>query len=62
MGGGIWSMHFVAMLAFSIPGLEVGYDLRLTLLSLALPPLPGRVEAKPCSSMQRPIHHTQRYM
>lgn len=37
MGGGIWSMHFVAMLAFSIPGLEVGYDLRLTLLSLALP-------------------------
>ncbi|MBE7199154.1 MAG: sensor histidine kinase, partial [Parafilimonas terrae] len=31
MGGGIWSMHFVAMLAFSLPGLEVGYDLRLTL-------------------------------
>ena len=37
MGGGIWSMHFVAMLAFSLPGLEVGYELRLTLLSLALP-------------------------
>ena len=37
MGGGIWSMHFVAMLAFSLPGLEVGYDLRLTLLSLMLP-------------------------
>ena len=37
MGGGIWSMHFVAMLAFSLPGLEVGYDLRLTLLSLVLP-------------------------
>ncbi|MDR7037810.1 PAS domain S-box-containing protein [Methylobacterium sp. BE186] len=37
MGGGIWSMHFVAMLAFSLPGLEVGYDLRLTLISLALP-------------------------
>ena len=37
MGGGIWSMHFVAMLAFSLPGLEVGYDLRLTLVSLALP-------------------------
>ncbi len=30
-------MHFVAMLAFSLPGLEVGYDLRLTLLSLVLP-------------------------
>jgi PAS domain S-box-containing protein len=37
MGGGIWSMHFVAMLAFSLPGLEVSYDLRLTLVSLALP-------------------------
>ncbi|GEP07412.1 MHYT domain-containing protein [Methylobacterium oxalidis] len=37
MGGGIWAMHFVAMLAFSLPGLEVGYDLRLTLLSLMLP-------------------------
>jgi PAS domain S-box-containing protein len=37
MGGGIWSMHFVAMLAFSVPGLEASYDLGLTLLSLALP-------------------------
>ncbi|GJD80071.1 MHYT domain-containing protein [Methylobacterium gregans] len=37
MGGGVWSMHFVAMLAFSLPGLDVGFDLRLTLLSLALP-------------------------
>ena len=37
MGGGIWSMHFVAMLAFSLPGQEVGYDLGLTLASLALP-------------------------
>src|SRR4051812_16619875 len=39
MGGGIWSMHFVAMLAFSMPGMEVQYDLGLTLLSLALPVL-----------------------
>ncbi|PSC05129.1 sensor histidine kinase [Alsobacter soli] len=38
MGGGIWSMHFVAMLAFSIPGVSVrGYSVGLTLLSLALP-------------------------
>ncbi|WP_376093579.1 MHYT domain-containing protein [Roseomonas sp. CCTCC AB2023176] len=36
MGGGIWAMHFVAMLAFSLPGMEVGYDLGLTLLSLAV--------------------------
>jgi PAS domain S-box-containing protein len=37
MGGGIWSMHFVAMLAFSLPGVDVSYDPLLTLLSLALP-------------------------
>ncbi|MFG3592111.1 MHYT domain-containing protein [Bradyrhizobium sp. RDI18] len=37
MGGGIWSMHFVAMLAFSLPGVEISYDPLLTLLSLALP-------------------------
>ena len=37
MGGGIWSMHFVAMLAFSVPAMPVDYDLPLTLLSLALP-------------------------
>src|SRR5215217_9500101 len=34
MGGGIWSMHFVAMLAFSLPGMEVSYDVPLTALSL----------------------------
>ena len=37
MGGGIWSMHFVGMLAFSLPGVSVRYDLALTLVSLALP-------------------------
>ncbi|TYO62923.1 PAS domain S-box protein [Bradyrhizobium hipponense] len=37
MGGGIWSMHFVGMLAFSQPGLEISYDPFLTLLSLAIP-------------------------
>ena len=36
MGGGIWSMHFVAMLAFSMPGMEVGYDVGLTILSLVV--------------------------
>ncbi len=34
MGGGIWSMHFVAMLAHSMPGMEASYDVGLTLLSL----------------------------
>src|SRR5947209_4731795 len=33
MGGGIWSMHFIAMLAFLMP-MPVGYDVGLTALSL----------------------------
>jgi NO-binding membrane sensor protein with MHYT domain len=37
MGGGIWSMHFIGMLAFSVPGIEVSYDLGLTALSLVVP-------------------------
>ena len=37
MGGGIWSMHFVAMLAFRLPGVDIAYDPTLTVLSLALP-------------------------
>lgn len=37
MGGGIWSMHFIGMLIFSVPGMMVSYDFGLTLLSLALP-------------------------
>ncbi len=36
MGGGIWAMHFVAMLAFTMPGMAFGYDIGLTLLSLAV--------------------------
>jgi NO-binding membrane sensor protein with MHYT domain len=35
MGGGIWSMHFIAMLAFFMP-MPVSYDLGLTLLSLVV--------------------------
>ena len=37
MGGGIWAMHFVAMLAFSMPGMKPAYDMSLTILSLLLP-------------------------
>ena len=36
LGGGIWSMHFVAMLAFSVPGMTMRYELVPTLVSLAL--------------------------
>ena len=37
MGGSIWSMHFVGMLAFGMPGMEIQYDLALTLWSLVVP-------------------------
>ncbi len=33
MGGGLWAMHFVAMLAMSLSGTVVTYDLGLTILS-----------------------------
>ena len=33
MGAGIWSMHFIGMLAFSLP-IPVSYDLTITLLSM----------------------------
>jgi PAS domain S-box-containing protein len=36
LGGSIWSMHFVAMLAFSMPGMRISYDVLKTLLSLVL--------------------------
>lgn len=35
MGTGIWSMHFIGMLAFELP-IELGYDLALTFLSLLI--------------------------
>ncbi|MBF8793905.1 EAL domain-containing protein [Pseudomonas monteilii] len=35
LGVGIWSMHFIGMLAFSLP-IELGYDLTLTALSLLI--------------------------
>lgn len=34
MGSGIWSMHFIGMLSFSIPGLSLRYDLFWTSISL----------------------------
>lgn len=35
MGTGIWSMHFIAMLAYQLP-IQMGYDVRITLLSMLL--------------------------
>lgn len=36
LGGGIWSMHFVAMLAYSMPGMQLSYEPVLTALSFFL--------------------------
>jgi NO-binding membrane sensor protein with MHYT domain/two-component sensor histidine kinase len=35
MGGGIWAMHFIGMLALSLP-VSISYDIPITLMSLAL--------------------------
>ncbi|PHJ95067.1 chemotaxis protein CheY, partial [Nostoc linckia z9] len=37
LGGGIWAMHFIGMLAFSMPGISVHYDAGLTAFSFVLP-------------------------
>jgi diguanylate cyclase (GGDEF)-like protein/PAS domain S-box-containing protein len=37
MGGGMWAMHFVAMLAFTLPDVKATYEITLTILSFVLP-------------------------
>ncbi|MEK6775064.1 MAG: MHYT domain-containing protein [Bdellovibrionota bacterium] len=34
MGVGIWSMHFIGMLAFKMPGMDMAYDMPLLVLSV----------------------------
>src|SRR3712207_6364754 len=34
MGVGIWSMHFVGMLAFRLPGIPIAYDILLLVVSV----------------------------
>ncbi|MGE0172471.1 MAG: MHYT domain-containing protein [Oligoflexales bacterium] len=36
MGVGIWSMHFIGMLAFEMPGMMMGYDIPLMALSVVV--------------------------
>ena len=36
MGVGIWSMHFVGMLAFEMPGMDMAYDVPLMVLSVVV--------------------------
>jgi len=42
LGVGVWSMHFVGMLAFKLP-IELGYDLSITLWSLVIAIIAGYV-------------------
>ena len=42
LGVGVWSMHFVGMLAFKLP-IELGYDLSITLWSLVIAIVAGYV-------------------
>lgn len=53
MGGGIWAMHFVAMLAFSLP-CGVGYNLIGTILSMIPAMLASGVALSVISQKQRP--------
>ncbi|WP_419998700.1 MHYT domain-containing protein [Streptomyces boninensis] len=36
LGTGIWTMHFIAMLGFSVEGLDIDYDVPVTFASLAV--------------------------
>src|SRR5437763_1171199 len=36
MGVGIWSMHFIGMLAVEMPGMEMAYDVPLMALSVVI--------------------------
>ncbi|MFD8814285.1 MHYT domain-containing protein [Streptomyces sp. NPDC059627] len=36
IGSGIWTMHFVAMMGFSVEGTPIRYDIPLTVLSLVM--------------------------
>ena len=56
MGGGIWSMHFVGMLAWESP-IAMSYDIAITLASLMLAIAASGVApaAKACTPWARPI-------
>lgn len=56
MGIGIWSMHFVGMLSFSLP-IPMGYDLAITLLSLTIAMLASGFALWLVSQPSMPIWH-----
>ncbi|MDB5796952.1 MAG: hypothetical protein JWP36_854 [Paucimonas sp.] len=56
MGVGIWSMHFLGMLAFRLP-IPLGYDVSVTILSLLLPIIASAGGLWLVSRPQLPIRH-----
>ncbi|MFD5499344.1 MHYT domain-containing protein [Streptomyces sp. NPDC127061] len=36
IGSGIWTMHFIAMMGFSVDGVSIGYDMPITFASLGV--------------------------
>ncbi|TBU74131.1 putative bifunctional diguanylate cyclase/phosphodiesterase [Phytopseudomonas daroniae] len=56
MGIGIWSMHFIGMLAFSLP-IPLGYDLAITLLSLTIAMLASGFALWLVSQARMPLWH-----
>src|ERR1019366_9490248 len=57
MGIGIWSMHFIGMLAFSIP-IQLRYSMGITLISLGVAVLTSGFSIKIASSAELgPIRH-----
>ncbi|WP_430435934.1 putative bifunctional diguanylate cyclase/phosphodiesterase [Oceanibaculum nanhaiense] len=55
MGTGIWSMHFIGMLAFDLP-IPLGYDLTLTMLSLVIATALSGFALMQIRSPQLPMH------
>ncbi|HLD65545.1 MAG TPA: EAL domain-containing protein [Pseudomonas sp.] len=56
MGIGLWSMHFIGMLAFTLP-IPLGYDLTITLLSLAISILASGFALGLVSQAKMPVWH-----
>ncbi|WP_341958071.1 EAL domain-containing protein [Pseudomonas sp. RC10] len=56
MGIGVWSMHFIGMLAFKLP-IDLGFDLALTLLSLLLAVLSSGLALWLVSQERVPLLH-----
>lgn len=58
MGVGIWSMHFIGMLAFSLPGIDIYYDIPLLLLSILVAIIASAIALYIISTKEKPTSLT----